>query len=513
VNKFYGTDIGRYYLSYAGLDSNLYNDVAFGSEDGLYALAATTVVEYDNHYEKTDIIAQISDVFELPGGPVDIVVGYEGFDNNYSAQYDKHSEGGLVGGSAGNSGAGTRAVDSYFGEILLPVMAGVELNAAIRSDDYDDVGSNDSFKVGVLWEGKRGTMVKFNVGEGFRAPTMDTLYGVTTFSANTATDYLACANAGISQSACASKQVSTLITSNPNLGAESSDSTTFSISQDMGELTPALNNLSLRLDWFNIEMEDLISSVSTQDVLYSDFTNGNLLTGNYEYYDATGLKGDGSAAGAPVGTGTSATCPSNATYYKRLGVSPALYTIRSCANGRVDYVGASYANQGKYEVEGYDIFVDYTVELGGGDLDVTLEYSHIEDYGGAPFIGSDAHQNNAGFNGLPENRYNLILNYTWGDYGIGVTNRHIGDFAFNSNCASQEAGGLCTKEGPYQDKYDTIDIQARANFGKYGTISIGVINASDKDPLADKGGVNYDAYTGLYDNRGKITYVRWKISL
>ena len=66
---------------------------------------------------------------------------------------------------------------------------------------------------------------------------------------------LACANAGISQSACASKQVSTLITSNPNLGAESSDSTTFSISQDMGELTPALNNLSLRLDWFNIEMD------------------------------------------------------------------------------------------------------------------------------------------------------------------------------------------------------------------------------------------------------------------
>ena len=392
-------------------------------------------------------------------------------------------------------------------------MAGLELNMAVRSDDYDDVGSADSFKVGVLWEGDKGTMVKFNVGEGFRAPTMDTLYGVTTFSANTATDYLACANAGISQSACASKQVSTLITSNPNLAAETSDSTTFSISQDLGELTPALENVSVRLDWYNIEMADLISTVSTQDVLYSDFTNGNLLTGNYEYYASGGLTNDGSAAGAPVGTGTSSTCPAGAAYYKRLGVSPALYTIRSCANGRIDYVGASYANQGKFEVEGYDFFVDYTVELGGGDLDFTLEYSHIEDYGGAPFIGSDAHQNNAGFNGAPQNRYNLIMNYTWGDYGIGVTNRHIGDFAFNSDCASSEEGGLCTKAGPYQDKYDTIDIQARADFGKYGMITIGVINASDKDPLPDKGGVNYDAYTSLYDNRGKMTYVRWKISL
>ena len=87
------------------------------------------------------------------------------------------------------------------------------------------------------------------------------------------------------------------------------------------------------------------------------------------------------------------------------------------------------------------------------------------------------------------------------------------DFAFISDCASQEAFGLCTKSVPYHYKYDTIDIQARANFGKYGTISVGIINASDKDPLPDKGGVNYDSYTGLYDNRGKITYVRWKISL
>ncbi len=232
VNKFYGTDIGRYYLDYAGLASNLYYSTPFGSEDGLYALSATTVVEYDNHYEKTDVIAQINDLFELPAGSAAMVVGYEGFDNIYSAAYDKHSEGGYVGGSAGNSGYGSRSVDSYFAEILIPVATGLELNAAVRSDDYDDVGGNDSFKVGVLWAGNKGTTIKANTGTGFRAPTMDTLYGVTTFSANTATDYLACANAGISQSECASKQVSTLITSNPNLGAESSDSTVFSISQD-----------------------------------------------------------------------------------------------------------------------------------------------------------------------------------------------------------------------------------------------------------------------------------------
>ena len=85
-----------YENNYCFYTKHLYYETPFGSEDGLYALSATTVVEYDNHYEKTDIIAQIQDVMELPGGPVDMVIGYEGFDNIYSAQYDKHSEGGYV---------------------------------------------------------------------------------------------------------------------------------------------------------------------------------------------------------------------------------------------------------------------------------------------------------------------------------------------------------------------------------------------------------------------------------
>ena len=47
-NNFYGVDVGRYFLDYAGLDSNLYQGVPFGSEDGVYAMSATTLVEYGN---------------------------------------------------------------------------------------------------------------------------------------------------------------------------------------------------------------------------------------------------------------------------------------------------------------------------------------------------------------------------------------------------------------------------------------------------------------------------------
>ena len=516
VNKFYGTDIGRYYLDYAGLDSNLYNDIPFGSEDGLYALAATTVVEYDNHYEKMDAVVQFSNVMELPGGSVDVLLGYESFDNTYSAMYDKHSEGGYVGGSAGNSGKGVRSVDSYFGEAVFPVIDGLELNASFRSDDYSDVGSSESFKFGLLWDVATGTTLKMNYGEGFRAPGMDTLYGVTTFSANTAKDYKACAAAGTSTVDCASKQISTLIVANANLGAEESEGITMSLSHDFGSWNSALEGFQARLDYYDIEISGAIVSAGTQSVMWTDFIGGSLLTNQVEFFDAAGVAGDGSAAGAPVGSGSVGdACPSNAAYYKRLGISPSIYTIRSCGSGRIDYVGASYANAGSVAVRGYDIFLSYTRDIGPGAMDISLDYSNMTDFDTDAYTGSASQVNNIGFDGTPENRYNLSVGYKWGDFGVVLTNRHIGDYrqASEAEVVGGELTGGLVKAGNTQDEYDTYDIQAYYNAGKWGKISLGIQNMSDEDPLTDNGGQNYDAYTGLYDNRGKITYLKWKLDL
>ena len=178
-HKFPGSYLLR---AIAGLDSNNLNGEPFGSAAGAAAMSATTLVEYTNHYEKNDVVVQIDNIMDLPGGSVQALVGFETFENRYSAEYDKHSENGLVGGSAGNSGAGLREVDSVFGEILFPVMDNLEVTASFRSDDYSDVGESDSFKLGALWVPVPGTIVKLNTGEGFRAPTMDNLYGATTVS-------------------------------------------------------------------------------------------------------------------------------------------------------------------------------------------------------------------------------------------------------------------------------------------------------------------------------------------
>jgi outer membrane receptor protein involved in Fe transport len=300
------------------------------------------------------------------------------------------------------------------------------------------------------------------------------------------------------------------------LGAEESEGVTLSIAHDFGSWNNRLEGLNARFDYYNIKISGAIVSAGTQSVMWTDFIGGSLLTNNVEFFDAAGVAGDGSAAGAPVGSGTvGSACPAGATYVKRLGVSDSIYAIRSCANGRIDYVGASYANAGKVEVAGYDIFVSYNKDVGPGTISTSLSYSNMTDYDTDAYTGSARSVNNINFDGTPESRYNLSVGYQWGNFGVALTNRHIGDYRQSAEpemVGGELTGGL-VKAGNTQDTYDTYDFQAFYDAGAWGKVSLGIQNLTDEDPLTDNGGQNYDAYTGLYDNRGKITYLKWKLDL
>ena len=394
-------------------------------------------------------------------------------------------------------------------------MDNLEVTASFRSDDYSDVGESDSFKLGALWIPMPGTIVKLNTGEGFRAPTMDNLYGATTFSANTVYDYKACAAAGTSPADCPSKQVSTLIKANPNLGAESSEGFTMSVEQDMGMLVDALEGLNIRFDYYEITVTDAIASISTQDIMWNDFVGGSALSNNVTYFNADGIAGDGTAAGAPIGTGVVGdACPAGATYVRREGNDDSIYVIRSCANGRVDYVGAGFTNVGEIEVVGYDVFVNYTRDVGPGVMNVSVDYTDMDEYNTDAFTGSSKKTNNVGFEGVPGTRNNISLSYAWDKYSIALTQRNIGDYRLSSDAETDAAGnptGGIVKAGGTQEDYSAMDLQIKGDFGKYGVVTYGMLNMEDEDPLANANG-DRDAYLGLYSNQGLITYLKWNIA-
>ena len=114
-------------------------------------MSATTVVEYDNHYEKMDVVAQFSNLMQLKGGSVDALLGYERFDNDILSSCTTNTQRVvMLVDQLVIQEPVSREVDSFFGEVIFPVTDGLEVNASFRSDDYSDVGSSESFKFGAV---------------------------------------------------------------------------------------------------------------------------------------------------------------------------------------------------------------------------------------------------------------------------------------------------------------------------------------------------------------------------
>jgi len=311
-----------------------------------------------------------------------------------------------------------------------------------------------------------------------------------------------------------------LITSNENIGPEESESFTMSIEQDFGVLMDALEGLTVRFDYYDITVNNAIVGIGTQSVLWNDYIGGSELTNNVTFYNADGIGGDGSASGAPVGTGTTSgstalggvTCPAGATYVKREGSNSDVYIIRSCANGRVDYIGASSTNVGEINVVGHDLFVNYMRDVGPGVMNIALDYTSMDEYNSDAFTGSTKQVNSIGFPGTPETRNNLSLSYSWDRYSVALTRRHIGDYRLNSvpEIVGGSATGGIVASGDTQDEYDALDLQINADLGKYGTVTYGIFNVEDTDPLPDRV-QNYETYLSLYGNQGMISYLKWNV--
>ncbi|MBL8550339.1 MAG: TonB-dependent receptor, partial [Hyphomonadaceae bacterium] len=108
-------------------------------------------------------------LFSLPGGDVKLAVGAERY---YEAFIN-----------ANNFGAnpGKRHVDSYYGELLVPIVGpenaiplvhSLDFNIAGRVDDYDDVGKTENPKYGVNWAPVEDLRMHASYGTSFRAPDL-----------------------------------------------------------------------------------------------------------------------------------------------------------------------------------------------------------------------------------------------------------------------------------------------------------------------------------------------------
>jgi iron complex outermembrane receptor protein len=164
---------------------NLFAPSLLRTAVGDFATAAERAYVFDTRdfvttYEQTFLSAYVTgDLFELPAGPVGVVLGGEWREDKLNSQPGFQASNGLVWGFTADAGAsGSKWIRELFGEIDLPLMAGEtlveELNVNIsgRITDEELYGTNGTFALKGGWRPVAPLLLKFSYGTSFRAPNL-----------------------------------------------------------------------------------------------------------------------------------------------------------------------------------------------------------------------------------------------------------------------------------------------------------------------------------------------------
>jgi len=407
LSEYRSTSMGRFYLSYAGLEYNISYDIQ--DFDTFVANLKATTVD-DNRQQMTKYFGGLQwDLFDMGGGTASSYFSAEYWEVDYAALVDAQSEAGLIGGSAGNSAQGYRDVTAFSAEVILPVTEWLEIDGAIRYDDYSDFGSASSPRVGIVAEipGVDGLTVRGSWGQGFRAPDLSDLYGLTSFSAEGATDYWGCQLNGVED--CPSRQFDTYIGSNPNLEAEESESFSISASYEF------LDSWMVSINYFNLDLQNAIEYTSAQDQLNVDFQSG--------------------------------------------GNNPA---VQRSATGAVLEISAGYQNGGTdFTYNGMDYQLAGSIETGFGTFNLQLNMSNYLNYDYELTYGTGELGDAVGDLGFPEWRSNAYVAWNMGKWFANVSADYIGESKERNGDEKYDAWHMFNASFGYSlDKLGTIKIGA-----------------------------------------------------
>jgi len=248
------------------------------------------------------------DFVQLPTAstPLALSVGYEFRDEFGSLNPDeclKLAPASCQGGAGGNllPIAGGFKVDEFFVEGFLPLVDGRDFVESLnfefgyRDSDYNTVGNVDTWKAGLNWTINDQLLIRVMQQQATRAPNVSELFSpVTTALRNATLDPCSVANAGnidaTLQARCVSTgmlpaqvgvlqdivsgQVNTLEGSDPvNLpDAETAD--TFTAGFVWTPNVSFVDDLTLSLDYYDIDITDVIGEFSAQEILDQCYVAG-----------------------------------------------------------------------------------------------------------------------------------------------------------------------------------------------------------------------------------------------
>ena len=208
----------------------------------------------DTESELTSIEGTITgnELFSLPGGSAGFAVGFQYREESLIAVYDSITQQDGFAFLIGNSNfEGERDVTAVFGELLLPLADNLEVNVAVRHEDYGSgVGDTTDPKLSILWTPSDNLSFRGSVGTSFRAPSVHQLLGAQTNFAN-----IADPNLGGATTFGGNRTVG-----NPNLEPE--ESTAFNLG-----VSWSVANWDIDFDYWAFEFEDVLTRENHQEIV------------------------------------------------------------------------------------------------------------------------------------------------------------------------------------------------------------------------------------------------------
>jgi iron complex outermembrane receptor protein len=165
--------------------------------------------------------------------------------------------------------------------------------------------------------------------------------------------------------------------------------------------------------------------------------------------------------------------------------------------GLLQTINVGFINIGEQNVSGVDLGGYYAMDLGGGQLSLGLNYTHLLEFerveldaAGTSFVSREL----AGEYEYPEDRAQLTADWGTDSWGLFASVNYVGEFEDTPDADFDGTLDYDTVSTPKVDAFTTLNLQFRYTGIENVRLLIGIDNALDEEPPFAVGDGDTDLY-------------------
>jgi len=445
-----------------------------------------------------------SDLFELPAGAIAFAGGIEYREESSDARFDPFQRGIIPAGSPFPAGTALEDVSDnssltfrpqipirpeegsfdaidVFVETSVPLLVDkpmareLTVDLAYRFSDYSTIGGTNTWKTNLIWTPVNSLTVRGGVSEAVRAPNVTELFGPlvgSTFRPVDPCDAAQIAAIGADDPTLAANTQANCVADFQALGFDPFDANGAYVFAD--PLTAAFGGLS----GGNSELkEETASTITAGFVFQPEFLEGLSLTVDYwsiEIDDA-------------IETVTAQNIVDGCYQATSLVDEFCSLFTRGAGNGGFTFLQSGDVNFAKIETSGVDAVIKYAWDVGGHGFDVTLQGTTVNeiDFFTNPSDLTDVNPE-LGEILRPELSGNIHLGWQFGDVRVGWQSQFLDEMLVRF--VEIETARSLYGDAVFQDAFWQHDINARWQANDNMTIYGGIKNLTNEEPfVTDRG--------------------------